>query len=426
MKALILCMLVLLLTSCKKEEKLVITNPAHYNTFLDTSNNESLKSAISEKDYWNNRLKPDTSGVGEIGPLAGAYTRIFEASGAVENLKKAEALYKKGMEISANNKDNYARGLARTNISQHRFKEAKAVLEESYAGVSNKRATEMMLFDIYMELGDYDKADAFLGKIKNTNDYNYLIRLAKWSDYKGDLEAAIKYMEQAKSIAESRGSIALKVWTYSNLADFYGHAGRIEASYQHYLKTLQLQPDNAYAKKGIAWIAYAAEKNTTEANRILDSVMVHHQVPDYFLLKAEMAEFNNQLSEAEVFIDSFVNNASETDYGDMYNAYLIEIYAESQPEKALTLATQEIQNRATPETYSLLAYAQLMAGMNAEALQTIENFVAGKTFEPMAQYYSALVYKANGKSDMVKPLKKELLTAAFELGPVLTEKIEKL
>jgi len=403
-----------------------VTNEADYNVFLDNSNSESLKNAIAEKIFWNNRLKPDSSGVGEIAPLAKAYTTLFESSGAAENLIHAEVLYKKGIEISANNKDNYARGLARTYISQHRFKEAKEVLEESYAGVSNKKATEMMLFDIYMELGDYEKADNFLGKIKNTSDYNYLIRLAKWSDYKGNLEAAIKYMEQAMTIAESRGSNSLKVWSYSNLADFYGHAGRIAEAYQYYLKTLQLQPDNSYAKKGIAWIVYSAEKNTKEANRILDSIMVHHHVPDYYLFKAEMADFNNEAFKVEAYLDRFVSQATKTNYGDMYNAYLIEIYAETQPERALVLALKEVQNRATPETYHLLALAQLNVGKKTEALQTIETHVNGKTSEPMALYHSAVVYKANGKMKLVKPLKEELLTATFELGPILSKKVKEL
>jgi tetratricopeptide (TPR) repeat protein len=250
--------------------------------------------------------------------------------------------------------------------------------------------------------------------------------LAKWSDYKGNLDAAIKYMEQAMTIAESRGSISLKIWTYTNLADFYGHAGRVDEAYRHYLKTLALQPDNSYAKKGIAWITYAAEKNTIEANRILDSIMVNHHVPDYYLLKAEMAEYNHQSSEAEAYLDSFVKQATETNYGGMYNAYLIEIYAETQPEKALALALTEIQNRATPETYHLLALAQLNIGKKTEALRIIETNVHGKTFEPMALYHSALVYKANGKTAMVKSLKEELLTATFELGPVLSKKVNEL
>jgi hypothetical protein len=93
MRIFIVCVLVLLFISCNKEKKVSVTNKTDYNSFLTTSNNESLKEAISEKDFWNNRLRPDTSGVGEIGPLAGAYTSIFEATGAVENLYKAEILY---------------------------------------------------------------------------------------------------------------------------------------------------------------------------------------------------------------------------------------------------------------------------------------------------------------------------------------------
>ena len=426
MKPLFLFLVILVCFSCKEETKMQITNVQDYNSFLLTSNRERYTTALSEKNFWNRRIKPDSSGVGELGPLASAYTTLFETTGEVEDLKKAGKLYKKAMEISANNKDSYARALARTYIAQHRFKEAQTILQESYAGISNKRSTEMMLFDVYMELGDYEKADIFLGKIKNNNDYNYLIRLAKWSDHLGDLDSAIKYMEKAMRIAESSGNETLKVWTYSNLGDFYGHAGNVNKAYQQYLKTLEIEPDNAYAKKGIAWIAFVAEENTDEANRILDSVMVHHKAPDYYLLKAEMADYKERPSEATLYTNKFITTVEAPAYGGMYNTHLIEIYTETNPERALLLAEKEVTNRATPETYHLLAYAQLKTGNKEKALQTIETYVVGKTFEPLAQYHTALIYKANGMHSKVTSLKKELLDASFELGPVLTKKIEKL
>ncbi len=426
MKPLFLFLVTLICFSCKKQGYIQITNAQDYNSFLHTSNRERYTTALSEKDFWSRRMKPDSSGVGELGPLAAAYNTLFETTGAMEYLKKAESLYKKGIEISANNKDSYVRALARTYIAQHRFKEARVILEESYTGISNKHATEMMLFDVYMELGDYEKADSFLGKIKNNNDYNYLIRLAKWSDHKGDLDSAIKYMEKARATAESSGNKTLKVWTYSNLGDFYGHAGNINNAYQQYLKTLEIEPDNPYAKKGIAWIVYAAEKNTAEANRILDSVMIHHKTPDYYLLKAEMADYDKDPLAATLYTNKFIAAAEASAYGYMYNIHLIEAYAETDPEKALLLAEKEVRNRATPETYHLLAYTQLKSGKKTEALQTIETYVVGKTFEPMAQYHTALVYIANGMDKEVVSLKKELIDASFELGPSLTEKIKKL
>ncbi len=415
----------LALMACQESQPDRITQTEDYNRYLSTSKKDSYVAAMEKKQFWEERLDADTTGVGDLGPLASAYAQLFETTGMVGYLKNAETIYRKAWDISANNKDSYARALAHNLISQHRFKEAKAVLDSSYRGVSNKRETELMLFDIAMELGAYDDAYTYLGKVKNNNDYHYLIRAAKWSDYKGDLDAAIRYMEQAREIAESRNSKPLKIWTYSNLGDYYGHAGRIEDSYRHYLKTLELQPDNDYAKKGIAWITYAKENNPDEANRIIDSLLVNHNIPDYYLLKAELAEYQGNEQLAEKYGQQFLEEVSRQDFGPMYNTYLIEHFAETDPEKALALAREEVANRATPETYHLLALAQLKANQKEKALATIQDHVEGKTFEPMAQYHAALVYKANGKDEKVRELKEELLEASYELGPVLAKKIEK-
>ncbi len=428
MKTFIYIFLMLLIVSCKNETSEKITNPADYNSYLNTSNNESYNLAVSQQEFWNQRLASDSSGVGDLGPLAGSYSMLFDATGNVDYLKDSEIVRLKAIDIAeSSSKDTYKRGLATNYISQHRFKEAKQLMEESYAGPVNKNATEFILFDIYMELGEYDKADEVLGKIKNNSDINYLIRLSKWSDHKGDLDSAIKYMEQAKAKAETSNNKELKIWTYSNIADYYGHDGRIKDSYEHYLKTLELQPDNAYAKKGIAWIVYSYEKNSKEANRILDSIMVNRNVPDYHLLRAELAEFegNNALRDTEwKAFDEMVQ--ANPNYGGMYNTYLINVYTETNPQKALMLAQKEITNRATPETYQLLAYAQLVNGQKEAALQTIEQHVLGKTTEPKALFHAALIYKANGMEEKVKELKEELMGAKYELGPVRAKKIDKL
>jgi tetratricopeptide (TPR) repeat protein len=418
----------MLIASCAKTEDKTsqVTNPKDYEASLSSASIKNYTNAVAERDFWSNKMSNDTTGAGSLGPLAGSYATLFENTGDVQNLYNAEKLYKKGIVNSAHNKDGFTRSLAHNYISQHRFKEAKEILEESYTSISNKRATERILFDVYMELGQYDEAYKMLERIKKNSDYNYLIRVAKWSDYKGDLDSAIRFLEKAREIADARNSKSLQIWTYTNLGDYYGHAGRIEDAYIEYLKTLRLDPENAYAKKGIAWIVYSAEKNTKAANKILDSVMVHHKVPDYFLLKAEMAEYENNETESEKYTNKFLNAVEQGNYGAMYNAYLIEIYVDKYPEKALQVAQNEIENRATPESYQLLALAQLKANNPQEALKTIKHQVEGKTFEPVALYHSALVYKANGDIGKVKILKSELLKAEFEVGPVLFKKIQAL
>ena len=426
-KQMIIIGFLLLAIACKTDPKqTAITQPEDYNAYLQTDQRPTYELAVSNKDFWSGRLRPDSTGVGDLAPLASAYEQLFETTGDVVFLRNAEQLYRKGMQISATNKDQFARGLAHNYISQHRFKEAFDLLNKTLEGPSKKHETYMMLFDAAMEVGAYEKAYEYLGKIKNLNDYHYLIRLSKWSDHRGDLDSAIDYMEQAKAIAESRDSKPLKIWTYSNLADYYGHAGRIANSYKYYLKTLALQPDNMHVKKGIAWMVYSEERNTKEAHRILDSVMKGHKLPDYHLLKSELYEYEGNVAKAEEAEDDFFQAVGFGKYGEMYNAYLIELYAKKEPKKALEIATKELENRATPETYHLLALAQLQNGMTKNALNTIETYVEGKTFEPMALYHSALVYKANDLTEKVKAIKIELEEATYELGPLLSQKIKSL
>jgi hypothetical protein len=71
-----------------------------------------------------------------------------------------------------------------------------------------------------MELGNFAEAESNLNALKDMNDYDYLIRLAKWNDHKGDLKTAITFMEKARDIAEKEDNRTLKIWSYSNLVIF--------------------------------------------------------------------------------------------------------------------------------------------------------------------------------------------------------------
>ena len=403
------------------------TNPEDYTSFLQADPIKSYAAALEEKEFWSKRLGSDSTGVGDLGPLAGAYSKLFETSGDIQHLKDAEQVYKKAITVAAIKiQDGYKRALAKNYITQHRFKDAIALLEESYAGISNKHATELLLFDCYLEVGAYSKALQLLKKIENINQFDYLIRISKWSDHQGDLSAAIGYMEKALTIANSRKNLALQIWTNTNIADYYGHQGDIKASYNHYLKTLALQPDHAYAKKGLAWILYSKEHNITQASVLIDHLLKNHNLPDYYLLKAEMASYQGDSVLSEEYMQQFFTLANNPLYGDMYNTHKIRALVKTDPYKALQLAQKEVDNRTTPQSYQFLALAQLASNQKQEALATITNFVVGKTSEPMALLHSAQVYKANGMLDKVTALKTALLPASYELGPEIYKQVTAL
>ncbi|WCO00716.1 tetratricopeptide repeat protein [Psychroserpens ponticola] len=422
---LIFVLIAALFANCKEATKSQITNANDYNAYLNVSENETLERARQNEVFWFQKLEQTPNQFPYIGKLASTYSNYFSATGNIDYLKKAENHLIKVNEITKYNNPSYLKSLAYNYISQHKFKEALEHLTKAEILGENLQETQKMLFDVHLELGNYEMAHMYLLTFENFSDFDYLIRLSKWSDHKGNLVAAINYMEKAMLIAEASNLTPLKQWSYTNIADFYGHAGDIEKSYAYFLKALALDPNDAYAKKGIAWIVFSHEKNPEEALRILNAVTETYFAPDYFLLKAEIAEFINDETLVKEQLDLYENAMRNKTYGDMYNKYNVLLYVDSKTnlEEAISIAKTEIENRPTPQSYDLLAWTYFKNGKINEALQIVEKHIINKTFEPETLYHIAEIYKAAGKNKAMKPLKEELLTSIYELGPGMEVKI---
>jgi len=424
----ILVFVAVLLTNCSQKAKKQITDTNDYNTYLVQTENETLNRVKQNEVFWSEKLEKTPGQYGYHSQLASTYSEYFSATGKIEYLKKAEKNLLLVNERTKYNNPSYLRSLAYNYISQHKFKDALIQLKKAEILKGNLPATQKMLFDVHLELGNYETAQSYLKTFENFSDFDYLIRLSKWSDHKGNLDAAIKYMEKAMAVAESSNLNNLKQWSYTNIADFYGHAGDIEKSYHYFLKALQLDPNDAYAKKGIAWIVYSYENNPDEALRILNSVTKSYKAPDYYLLKSEIAEYMglDEMSNAE--LERYKIAMQNKAYGDMYNAYnvLLNIDMDTNLEEAINIAKIEVENRPTPQSYDLLAWAYFNTGNIGAALNIVEQHIINKTFEPETLYHVAEIYKAAGKLEDIKPLKKELLASIYELGPTMEDKINQL
>tara|TARA_R110002051_G_scaffold91370_2_gene160725 strand:+ start:43534 stop:44811 length:1278 start_codon:yes stop_codon:yes gene_type:complete len=425
MKLLKLLIVVMLVSSCNTKKQDAIANKKDYNKFLVSN---EIKTTSKYFELWNSKIRPDSIQLTSFGVVGGEYNRYFQQTGDIVFLKKAEKSLKKAVEIANIGKPGFYRSLARNYISQHRFKEALQLADSAAAIGGDKSETQSLFFDLHIELGNYDLAETYLDSLKNMSDFGYLIRIAKWNDYKGDLDTTINFMEKARAKAESAKNKELMLWSYTNLGDYYGHAGRIADSYKQYLKALEIDNDNAYAKKGIAWIAFSNDKNPKEAIRILDSVTKTYSAPDYFLLKAEIADYMNNDLIRTLNLDQYFSRVKDVSYGDMYNAYNLDLFIgeTKQYDQALALAQKEVANRPTPESYSWLGYSYLKHGNEKKAMEIMNTYVYGKTFEPALLFQAAEVYKANGQDEKVKELKGELIGALYELGPSMEKQVREL
>ena len=429
-KHFIVIFIAILAMGCDSEKESLgqITHSQDYETYLKTDHNEAVATALNDYKFWEEKLQNNPTQFPYLVKAAAAQSVLFNQTGKISHLIKAEELLVMANEATHYNNAGYLRALARNCISQHKFKQALMLLEKAENNRERLKSSQKMLFDVHLELGNTQEAKMYLDKIENYNDFDFLIRLSKWNDHEGNLENAIFYLEKAKAMVELRKDKGLMLWTYTNLADYYGHAGKIQDAYAHYLKALALNPNDAYAKKGIAWIVYSHEKNANEALRLLNTITKTYHAPDYYLLKAEIAEFKGDASLMATHMAAYNKAVANELYGDMYNTYNILLYSEdkTQTAKALKLAHKEIENRPTPQSYDLLAWTYYKHGDPKNALYIAEKHVAGETYEPETLFRLAEIYKANGKAEDAANLKDELLASTFELGPLAAKKIKNI
>jgi tetratricopeptide (TPR) repeat protein len=417
-----------IIISCNNSKTKQITNPKEYNTYLNLSENQTLENAKEDLNFWENKLQKTPNQYPYYSKIASINAAIFTLTGNIDKLKAAEKML-----LAANKKTNYnnagyLRSLSANYISQHRFKEALGLLTKAEINGEKLQQTYFMLIDVHLEMGNLDKVEKYLAKVKNFKDFDYLIRLSKYNDHIGDLDKAIAYLESALKIAKSANNKSLLQWNYTNLADYYGHAGRIEDSYNAFLQALSINPNNSYAKKGIAWIIYSYERNPKEALRILETVTKENATPDYHLLKAEIAQFMGNFAEKEKETKRYLTKVADKNYGAMYAKYNVLLFADDlkNASKALEIAKQEVQARPTAQSYDLLAWSFYKKGDIKRAFQIAEKHVIGKTFEPEALLHTAYILKANHKITEAKKLKEELLKNGYELGPLSEHKVKNI
>jgi tetratricopeptide (TPR) repeat protein len=383
----------------------------------------NMAEVLEERAFWVEKINQSDQITFRI-QLAGTYTSEFKINADVTALNKAEMLMKDVHYKSPLNRAGICRSLANIYISQHRFCDALDVLLEASEEGSGFRATQLMLYDVYAELGADNEAQVVLKNLAVNRDFHYIIRLAKWEDSQGNLDEAVTLLEEAREMAMASKNKALICWIYSNLGDFYGHQGNIQASEESYLKALQENPSDWYSAKGLAWIAYSDRDDAPASLSILNQLRKTVHSPDLLLLESEIRIYLGEETTGKALKNAAIQQVTAPEYGDMYNIVVACHLAENDSAfMAIKLAEKEISNRPTPEAYAVLAYAHYKNGDCEEAIALSKKYVIDKTFEPKPLWYQYPIFRNDPLTSL--SILNELSGARYELGPVKFKKLGK-
>ncbi len=421
----ILVLSILFIQSCKMDEK-KITNVRDYEQFLTQEPVRSLKGIDEEIRFWKERFKLDPDDLVSRSKIASLLKKRFAHSGNIRELHQADSLYKLVLVLTKKNSSGTYRSLANNAITMHRFREAQVYLDSALKLGDDKYLTMLMCFDVAMELGNYARARDLLRLLEKDNSFEIIIRKSKYKDkVEGKQEDAIKLLEQANEKIKNEGNRELILWTKSNLGDMYTHANRVKEAYECYLEVLKMDPGYFHALKGIGWLAYAHDKDVTNARKIFDCLLKMHPVPDYLLQLAQLSGFEEKIEEEKSYYSRFVSLATDPDYGGMYNKYLFYLQCDELKDydAAMDLARLEVKNRPTPESYALLAWAYFKKGNTKEALSIANSAVENHCFEPDALYHLGVINSETNKRKAKKFLQ-QAKEGVNELGPSFSNEVD--
>ncbi|NRB48573.1 MAG: hypothetical protein HRU41_12930 [Saprospiraceae bacterium] len=380
--------------------------------------NHERSTLLEQVNFWAERLADQATNSIYQQKLASLQAQYFRLSGEVQFLRSSDSLLLDLARRFPNTVANW-QGLAQNAITGHEFAKADRYINQALAIGEKRYQSSLIKVDVLLERGARMEALGLLNGLGNSYKFEYLTRQVKLQDELGELEDAIVWMEKAVGRAKTSGDSSLVSWSLANLADMYGHQGKIKKSYNTFLQALQYNPAELHALKGIAWIAFSHDKAPTLAKGIIEFLQSLQDVPDYDLLLADIATYQQDFQQAAQYTGRFLDRASKEIYGFLYTRPLAERQmASGQLEENDGRTKAEIDQRAHPLSYALRAQYLHERGSKDAAIKLLEEKVLGQTEEPDALYLAGMVFKQNGKTKEAKALLKAAREAAFELGPI--------
>ncbi|MEP6616109.1 MAG: hypothetical protein ABJA57_05995 [Ginsengibacter sp.] len=378
-----------------------------------------------EAEFWEKRIDPSNPGYVNESKYAGALASRFLLTGDIHFLQMSDSILRNVDQVYNHKESGPVATLAMHAITQHRFHEADSLLTAAKMIGLKTYESLMYSFDIDFESGRYDQASLELSKIRSTNDYSYYFRKSKLAHYRGDVDSSIAAMLRASKLAGT--NVSLKQIALANTADLYMHDGKIKKAYDFYVQCIQLNSADFHSIMGLGWIALVHDHDDSAATRIFEFVKSKTKLPDPLFRIVQTAESGGDHTSAKKYAAEFIQQATDSVYGNMYNKYLIELYTSilNEPLKAEIVALKELDNRATPQTYAWHVWTLYINNRIEDAYQDFEKYVSGKPLEGLELYYMGKMMQGLHKGYNAHEFFKAAYKSKYDLSPVKVKEIEK-
>ena len=321
-------------------------------------------------------------------------------TGDVTNFISARDAYATALDIAPGSAA-AAIGAARICSTLHDFLCAQATATQVLESDPYANGALAILFDSSLELGQLDVAEQALTLLmERAATPAVLGREARLAFVRGDTARALDLSNQAVLDATNAGDPASSVAFYQYAhAEYALLAGDLDAAQAGYEASLTALPGYPPALFGEARVAYA-RGDTAHAIALLEAATAALPRPDMVAYLGDLYAIAGRPDEAAGQYDTveFIHGLAATDGAKVYDREYVGFLADHNRDgaTAVSLATDELVLRKDVYGYDALAWAQHVAGNDAEALVNARLALASGTQDARLLIHAGLIELANG------------------------------
>ncbi|MEH1778433.1 MAG: hypothetical protein V7K67_00075 [Nostoc sp.] len=346
--------------------------------------------------------------------LADQYLRRFREIGDIDDVLRAEQAARRSLALQPRHNQVSSMLLASALLSQHQFREALNVLNNS--SLDNPNIVSL-LASIQMELGDYEATHQLLQNLaQEESNSGHNAVLARYLELTGNLASARQLLDEAMQEMDSfyTTSAETRAWFHVRTGDLAFAAGDFALSEQRYREAFDLFPRHIAAFTGLARL-YAAQHRWQDVLNIANQGIELMPLVETLGYKADaQVALGDQEGAAEtedlIGVVAYLSKVK-----GIYDRAMAVYYTEHKihlPE-ALQIARSEVAVRDDVYALDTLAWAAAANGEWQEAQKAAQRATRFGTEDALLQFHAGMIAFHLGKRQ--EAIKR--LTQAVSLNP---------
>ncbi|MEH2138943.1 tetratricopeptide repeat protein [Nostoc sp.] len=346
--------------------------------------------------------------------LADQYLRRFREIGDIDDVLRAEQAARRSLALQPRHNEVSSMLLASALLSQHQFREALDVLNNS--SVDNPNIVSL-LASIQMELGDYEITHQLLQNLaQEESNSGHNAVLARYLELTGNLASARKLLDEAMQEMDSfyTTSAETRAWFHVRTGDLAFASGNFALSEQRYREAFDLFPRHIAAFTGLARL-YAAQHRWQDVLNIANQGIELMPLVETLGYKADaQVALLDQKGAAEtedlIGVVAYLSKVK-----GIYDRAMAVYYTEHgiHLTEALQIARAEVAVRDDVYAEDTLAWAAAANGEWEEAQQAAQQATRFGTEDALLQFHAGMIaFHLGNREEAIKRL-----TQAVSLNP---------